>query len=127
MDRKLLVENLTTSPIIPMHYTPQFVTAIGGRLEMGDPTSKQGGTNILGHYWETGEFATKEDFWQTQSLISFCRRNELFYVITPSKNEKQIMVFITDNYCNSARVVGRTIEGTFAAALVLLMAKANAK
>lgn len=121
MNKKLLAKNLRESPLVPNQYATQVLAAIGGTVELGDATSRQGGTNISSMRWENGTpIHVKSDILNINFLISFCRRKRIFYVISPSLDEKKIMTYVTLDGRNSA-CTGVTLEGTFAAALVLLL------
>ena len=119
MDVKLLAENLSSSPLIPNHYRAQTIAALGGKVELGEPTSKQGGTTVTGLRWENGsQPAYPFDFSQ---LHNYCQRNDIFYTIFPAiNNPRRIHIYVQDRDSNNSRSIGITLEGTFAAALVLL-------
>ena len=119
MDAKLLAENLSSSPLIPNHYRAQTIAALGGKVELGELTSKQGGTTISGFRWEDGSHpADPLEFFQ---LHNYCKRNDIFYTIFPAiNNPRKIHIYVQDKDFNSSRSVGTTLEGTFAAALILL-------
>lgn len=119
MNVKLLAENLSSCPITPTHYRAQTLAALGGKVELGEPTSKQGGTIITGLRWEDGSHPA--DPLSFQHLHDFCQRNDIFYTIFPAiNNPRKIHIFVQDKTFESARSVGTTLEGTFAAALILL-------
>lgn len=122
---ELLAKNLARSPIIPAHYVAQAITAIGGKVVLGEATSKQGGTNVQELTWENGEqihiFSRAFDL---EAILRYCKRNGIFYVICPALDEKGIMVYAKDMDQNQASVSGgATIEGTFMAALIHLRHK----
>ena len=119
MDAKLLAENLSSSPLIPNHYRAQTIAALGGKVELGELTSKQGGTTVTGLCWEDGsQPAYPFDFMQ---LHEYCQRNNIFYTIFPAiNNSRRIHIYVQDKDFNSSRSIGTTLEGTFAAALILL-------
>lgn len=119
MNAKLLAENLSSSPLIPHHYRAQTIAALGGKVELGELTSKQGGTTVSGLRWENGSHpAYPFDFSQ---LHDYCQRNDIFYTIFPAiNNPRKIHIYVQDKNFNSSRSVGTTLEGTFAAALILL-------
>ena len=119
MDTKLLAENLSSSPLIPNHYRAQTIAALGGKVELGELTSKQGGTTINGLRWEDGSHpAYPFDFSQ---LHDYCQRNDIFYTIFPAiNNSRRIHIYVQDKDHNNSRSIGITLEGTFAAALILL-------
>lgn len=119
MDTKLLAENLSSSPIIPNHYRAQTIAALGGKIELGELASKQGGTIITGWRWEDGSHPA--DPLSFQHLHDFCQRNDIFYTIFPAiNNPRKIHIYVQDKDFNSSRSIGTTLEGTFAAALILL-------
>lgn len=125
MDAQLLARNLADCPLIPRQYRAQLVIALGGKVNINEPTSKQGGMTISGMQWENGIYTI--DPTQMDELLAYCVRNEIFYVICPAiKRAEQISVYVQSPLAeNSERIVGRTIEGTLAAALVLLQRKDN--
>lgn len=119
MDAKLLAENLSSCPIIPTHYRAQTLAALGGKIELGELTSKQGGTTIAGLRWEDNSHPA--DPFSFQHLRDFCQRNDIFYTIFPAiNNSRKIHIYVQDKDFNNSRSVGTTLEGTFAAALILL-------
>ena len=123
MDAQLLARNLADSPIVPYHYRNQTITALGGKIEFGEDASRQGGTTIAELRWENGSHPAYP--LSLDHLLSYCIRNEIFYVICPGiKDPKQIVVFVQKPLAEeNARIVGKTLEGTLAAALVLLQKK----
>ena len=119
MDAKLLAENLSSCPITPAHYRAQTIAALGGKVELGELTSKQGGTTISGFRWEDGSHPA--DPLEFSHLHNYCKRNDIFYTIFPAiNNPRKIHIYVQDKDFNSSRSVGTTLEGTFAAALILL-------
>ena len=119
MDAKLLAENLSSSPLIPNHYRAQTIAALGGKVELGELTSKQGGTTIAGLRWENGSHPA--DPFSFDHLHNYCQRNDIFYTIFPAiNNPRRIHIYVQDKDHNNSRSIGITLEGTFAAALILL-------
>ena len=119
MNAKLLAENLSSSPLIPNHYRAQTIAALGGKVELGELTSKQGGTTISGLRWEDGSHPA--DPLEFSHLHNYCKRNDIFYIIFPAiNNPNKVHIFVQDKDHNNSRSIGITLEGTFAAALVLL-------
>ena len=54
-------------------------------------------------------------------LHDYCQRNDIFYTIFPAiNNSRRIHVYAQDKDHNNSRSIGITLEGTFAAALILL-------
>lgn len=116
---KLLITNLSSSPLIPNHYRAQALTALGGKVHLTDPTSKQGGSSTVLTSWEDGSHPV--DVFSLDHLLSYCRRNDIFYVITPALNHKEISCYVS-NMTKKIHTVqkGKTLEGTFVAALIKL-------
>jgi hypothetical protein len=117
-DYQLLIKNISQSAIIPNHYAPQILVALGGKLEMGDPTSKQGGTNIREMFWENGDLCYHQnDILAVENLLAYCKRNKIFYTMAPVEKQKKVMAYVaTDEGRYTTR--GATLAGVLAAALI---------
>lgn len=115
-DIKTLIKNCASSPITPNHYGPLVLSALGGTLDLGDATSRQGGTNIQNLRWENNDLCYHQtEILLPDNLVSYCRRNDLFWVAAPV--EKQVSFYI-NALGKHTSIIGKTFCGTFAAALI---------
>lgn len=118
MNPKLLAQNISTCPIVPKHYRAQILAALGGTVELGELTSKQGGTTVNGLLWENNQPA---DPLNLEELHHYCQRQDIFYTLFPGiDNPQRIHAFVQDRFHKYKRTVGNTFAGTLAAALILL-------